>query len=84
MNTAYTSQNLGELQQLMYGSNYKPEEVKALLDDRNTYWMQQLPRLMKEQPLFVAVGALHLAGESGLVNQLRIKGYTVTPINIKN
>lgn len=39
MNTAYTSQNLGELQQLMYGSAYKPEEMKALLDDRNNYWM---------------------------------------------
>lgn len=83
MNTAYTSQNLGALQQLMYGSSYKPEEMKALLDDRNNYWMQQLPGLMDEQSLFVAVGALHLVGKSGLVNQLKEKGYTVTPVNIK-
>lgn len=84
MNTAYTSQNLGELQQLMYGSAYKPEETKALLDDRNNYWMQQLPALMNAQTLFVAVGALHLVGKTGLVNQLKERGYTVTPVNIKN
>jgi uncharacterized protein len=84
MNTAYTSENLDAMQQLMYGSSYKPEEVKALLDDRNNNWMQQLPGLMSEQSLFVAVGALHLVGKTGLVNQLRAKGYTVTPVNIKN
>ena len=84
MNKAYISQQMSDLQQLMYGSNYKPEEMKVLLDDRNNKWMQQLPGLMKEQPLFVAVGALHLVGETGLVNQLRNSGYTVTPVNLKN
>jgi len=84
MNATYTSENLDALQQLMYGSSYKPEEMKALLDDRNNYWMQQLPGLMDEQSLFVAVGALHLVGNSGLVNQLKEKGYTVTPVKIKN
>jgi uncharacterized protein YbaP (TraB family) len=81
MNKAYISQNMEDLQQLMYGT-YKPQEMKAMLDERNSQWMQQLPKLMKEQSLFVAVGALHLAGESGLVNQLRKKGYTLTPIKL--
>lgn len=82
MNKAYISQNLHELQHLMYGSTYEPQELKALLDDRNNYWMQQLPDLMKEQSLFVAVGALHLVGKTGLVQQLREKGYTVTPVKL--
>lgn len=81
MNKAYISQNLDELQQLMYGGSYKPEEIKTLLDDRNNNWMEQLPGLMKQHSLFVAVGALHLTGKTGLVNQLRERGYTVTPIN---
>jgi uncharacterized protein YbaP (TraB family) len=81
MNKAYISQNLDELQELMYGT-YKPEEIKAMLDNRNNQWIEQLPKLMKEQSLFVAVGALHLTGESGLVNQLRKKGYTLTPIKL--
>ena len=84
MNKAYIGNDLYALQQLMYAETYKPEEMKPLLDDRNDHWMKQLPKLMKEQSLFVAVGALHLVGESGLVNQLRKKGYTVKPIKIKN
>ncbi|MDZ4822494.1 MAG: TraB/GumN family protein [Flavobacteriales bacterium] len=36
---------------------------------------------MKKQPVFVAVGALHLSGEEGLVQQLRDKGFTVKPIS---
>jgi len=84
MNNAYISQNMSELQQLMYGSGYKPEELKVLLDDRNNHWMEQLPKLMKEQPVFVAVGALHLFGDKGLINQLKAQGYTVTPVNLKN
>lgn len=58
--------------------------MKVLLDNRNNYWMQQLPKLMKEESLLVAVGALHLAGKSGLVNQFKDKGYTVIPVNLKN
>jgi uncharacterized protein YbaP (TraB family) len=74
MNDAYVRNDLNALHQLMYGATYKPEEMKPLLDDRNNKWMQQLPGLMKEQSLFVAVGALHLVGETGLVNQLKKKG----------
>ncbi|MEO6670223.1 MAG: TraB/GumN family protein [Ferruginibacter sp.] len=84
MNDAYVKNDLETLHQLMYASTYKPEEMKPLLEDRNNHWMLQLPELMKVHSLFVAVGALHLAGESGLVNQLRKKGYTVTSINPKN
>ncbi len=62
MNNTYISQNMNELQQLMFSSSYKPEEMKILLDDRNNHLMQQLPKLVKEQPVFVAVGALQLFG----------------------
>lgn len=84
MHKAYPAENLQGMQEMMYGSSYRPAEVKALLDDRNDHWMQQLPAWMHEQSLFVAVGALHLTGKSGLVNQLREKGYTVTPVNLKH
>jgi uncharacterized protein YbaP (TraB family) len=51
-----------------------------LVKDRNQKWMKVLPALMQSKPQFVAVGALHLAGEEGLVQQLRNIGYTVTPL----
>lgn len=83
MNKAYISQDMTALRKLMYGSGYRMEEMKVLLDDRNNAWLQQLPQLMNKQSLFVAVGALHLVGNSGLINQLRTQGYTVTPVNLK-
>jgi uncharacterized protein len=58
----------------------KPEERKMLVDDRNLNWVKQFPRLFKTQSCFVAVGCLHLVGETGLINQLRLKGYTVEPV----
>ena len=80
MYKAYIDRNLQLLEALMYRGTYQPHEIKALLDDRNRAWLQQLPAMMKNGSLFVAVGALHLTGTSGLVEQLRKQGYTVTPI----
>jgi len=53
------------------------------LDERNNNWINQLPGMMEKQSLFVAVGALHLVGNSGLVNQLSRLGYTVKPLKLR-
>lgn len=50
------------------------------LNNRNNKWMKMLPGLLKKESQFIAVGALHLAGPSGLVRQLENLGYTLTPI----
>jgi hypothetical protein len=55
----------------------------ALLDDRNARWMEVLPKAMKKGPQFIAVGALHLAGDKGLIQLLRDKGYSVVPVTGK-
>lgn len=55
--------------------------MEALVDDRNTNWMKQLPGLMEEGSQFVAVGALHLPGDKGLINLLKKQGYTLTPVH---
>ena len=52
------------------------------LKKRNDKWMQTIPALMKKEPQFIAVGALHLAGPYGLVKQLQQLGYTLTPIKL--
>lgn len=57
-----------------------PAETNALNKDRNMAWMEKLPGIMKEKPSFIAVGALHLAGEEGLLNLLEKAGYTVKPV----
>ena len=50
-----------------------PEEY-----DRNQAWAEQLPDLMQARPCFIAVGAMHLGGEKGLVQLLlRKEGYKI-------
>lgn len=52
----------------------------ALLKTRNDNWLKKLPGIMKEKSTLVAVGALHLTGEEGLLYQLSKMGYTVEPV----
>jgi uncharacterized protein YbaP (TraB family) len=47
-----------------------------LLDDRNTQWMEKLETyLNSDKTTFVMVGAAHMAGKNGLLQQLRDAGY---------
>lgn len=57
-----------------------PQERAILIDNRNKTWTNQLPSIMKEAPTFIAVGALHLPGNNGLLNLLKQQGYTVEPV----
>ncbi|MEO1776521.1 MAG: TraB/GumN family protein [Pseudomonadota bacterium] len=51
--------------------------LSELLDARNVMWMEKLPPLLAGGGAFVAVGALHLPGEVGMVALLREAGYAV-------
>lgn len=53
---------------------------KALLIDRNAGMRDAALPLLEKGNAFVAVGALHLPGPTGLVTLLRESGYTVTPV----
>lgn len=57
-----------------------PGEEDAMIYDRNKAWSVKLPAIMKAAPTFVAVGALHLPGEKGLLNLLKKQGYTVEAV----
>jgi len=56
------------------------KQQDALNKDRNDKWMLKLPGIMKEKSTLVAVGALHLAGTEGILNQLAKLGYKVEPV----
>ncbi len=53
---------------------------KILLVDRNASMAKKAAPLLDKGQAFVAVGALHLPGNTGLVALLRQAGYTVTPV----
>lgn len=57
-----------------------PGEKDAMIFNRNKAWAEKLPAILKAAPTFVAVGALHLPGEKGLLNLLKKQGYTVEPV----
>ena len=49
----------------------------CLLEDRNARWIGPLETLFRDGGGFVAVGAVHLVGENGLIARLRNDGFTV-------
>ncbi|NDW13154.1 TraB/GumN family protein [Bacteroides sp. 214] len=82
---AYMNQQLDKLLEIAYHKTNTncdplPGEMEAMIDNRNMAWAEKLPAMMKEMASFVAVGALHLPGEKGLINLLKEAGYTVEPI----
>lgn len=50
------------------------------IDARNRRMVDNLLPLLRASQVFVAVGALHLAGDNGLVALLRGQGYELTPL----
>lgn len=84
LNEAYVSGDLEKMKEMdVDDESMKPEERKMLVDNRNINWIKQLPALFKERSCFVAVGCMHLVGEIGLINQLRLIGYTVEPVRFQ-
>jgi uncharacterized protein len=64
---------------------YTPEQVDAeyarfeevLMNVRNRAWIPVLTEAAAEGPVFAAFGALHLAGEEGVLNLLQNIGFTL-------
>jgi uncharacterized protein len=77
---AWFRHDLESLQHIFDQTILLSGEQNYLLRDRNEKWLKILPALLKNGSQFIAVGALHLAGEDGLVSGLRKQGYIVTPV----
>jgi uncharacterized protein len=83
----YKSGNLDELLKFSLreesAASFNESEFKMYLDNRNAVWMKQIPSLLNSNSCFIAVGAMHLVGEKGLISLLRQSGYTVKPYTEK-
>jgi uncharacterized protein len=79
----YLSQNYADLYKTLETQMKDSQESKAkLLDERNAKWIPVIEKNIAQSPVFIAVGGGHLGGEKGVINLLRKKGYTLTPIKL--
>ncbi|HEY6093901.1 MAG TPA: TraB/GumN family protein [Gallionellaceae bacterium] len=86
MHVAYLSRDLGKLVALSdqynrQGNAELANKINAMLiDQRNKRMAERMEAYLREGGAFVAVGALHLPGEQGLLQLLRKRGYVVTSV----
>ncbi len=82
---AYLARDISALAEA--GAKHKPDNdrlhrsvMDRLLTRRNARMAVRLGPILKDGGAFIAVGAAHLPGESGLLNLLEKAGYRVTPV----
>jgi uncharacterized protein YbaP (TraB family) len=79
----YLSENLEGLNSIIddYMSNDYAQLREDLLVKRNKNWVPEIRKMIQEQPSMIAVGAGHLPGSDGLLELLRVAGYSVEPVH---
>lgn len=85
MAKAYYAQDLKALKEVMDEKlnntcDATPEELAALIDNRNADWAHKMPAIMAAKPTLFVVGAGHLPGDKGLLTLLKGAGYTVESV----
>lgn len=73
----YTQGDLTKLYEYSQKSELKGEAQEALITQRNHNMADRIDTKIKNTSMFIAVGALHLPGEEGVIRLLEKKGYTV-------
>lgn len=77
---AYLNHDLDTILKLMEEEKDDAAEMERMIYDRNANWIKILADEMPDTSIMVVVGAGHLPGERGVLQGLRNKGFTVTPI----
>jgi hypothetical protein len=87
MHQLYLKRNLTEIMKFSYGYMRSEENQKTvdkfmayIVDQRNLTMLERMKPRLKEGHAFIAVGALHLPGERGLLKLLEQEGFRVTAI----
>lgn len=76
----YRRQALGDLLAYSKSADEFGEYSDELLDKRNATWIEPIERLVRAEPVLVAVGAAHLPGPGGVIELLRGRGFRVSPV----
>jgi uncharacterized protein YbaP (TraB family) len=76
---SYRDRNIALIDSLNFGM-YKDHYLENMLYKRNEEMANNIDSIIKTGSLFSAIGAAHLAGENGVINKLKLKGYLVTAL----
>ncbi|MFY0629223.1 MAG: TraB/GumN family protein [Flavobacteriaceae bacterium] len=79
MSDSYRNRNISFLDSLNTAI-YTEKYLDHMLYKRNTDMVNGIDSIVKQGSLFSGVGAAHLGGEKGIIQMLRNRGYTVTPL----
>ncbi len=82
--SAWRSGDLAKLEELGIEDMQKqfPNLYQIMLANRNRQWLDDIDSLMQNREKeFILVGALHMAGEDGLVSQLKGKGFKLEQLD---
>jgi uncharacterized protein YbaP (TraB family) len=84
---AYLAQDIRMLGQLadasfrmMVDMNLKEKLIKNLITTRNENMANRVIPYVDQGNAFIAIGALHLMGNGGVLNELEKQGYYITPV----
>ncbi|MCH5235698.1 MAG: TraB/GumN family protein [Muribaculaceae bacterium] len=80
LSESYKNRDLDAMLEVSKADEKHPEFMELILYKRNRNWMEKLPSIIDETPSFIVVGALHLAGDQGIIQALKDQGYTLTPL----
>lgn len=76
----YVTEDLNCLHQIGEDMYDEMPAMTDFLDVRNANWMEKIPSLIETKSSFIAVGALHLTGNNGLIELLKQEGFQVEPL----
>jgi uncharacterized protein YbaP (TraB family) len=82
MQDAYRRGDLSLMDSLDQLLSSSPAFTEKFLYDRNTIQANSIDSIIRRKSLFVAVGAAHLPGSRGVIEQLRKKGYLLRPVKM--
>ena len=82
MKEHYIKQNLDSIREIV--DNINGTYKKIVFDNRNITMSDSIARLVMNEPSFFAIGAGHLVGNSGVIELLKKKGFTLTPVYSDN
>jgi len=83
----YLSRNLTEM--MTFSKEYSKSEnnqqvvdkfMERVVDQRNVRMVERMEEFLKAGNTFIAVGALHLPGEKGILRLLEARGYRVSSV----